>query len=115
MIFEKEIWFLKQKLWYSKNAVNEYSIHSPFLFDMYLKAIKHKRKQELKKSIEDYLASNNYSYSIVPDPHKSKEHLAKWNNRIAEQKAHTYYIDLFSFAIVVESESFKIPQHFVLQ
>lgn len=127
----------KQKLWYIYHAKDEYSIHSPFLFDLFIKAVKH-RKTSLEKSLTSYLQQTMLVYSFscneknISNIHSLRNNndniaifihnirtcpnnLRIWQDLQKNNKQTCFFLDFFSFGVIIQSKNFKISQSFILK
>lgn len=124
----------KQRIKYYFNKKDEYSIHSPFMFDLYIKMIKENRKNPQKlisKLKEEYGKENilripcqytifqeiqnqitQETILIIEDPYKNKSTYQDFLKIIHDPRA-IVSIDFFKIALIFQNHKLS-PQHYCL-
>jgi len=124
----------KQRIKYYFNKKDEYSIHSPFMFDLYIKTIKENRKnpQKLIKKLEeeygkDSIIQISCDYNvfqethkqdtenkilIIENPYKNKDTYQDFKKIIHDPRT-IVSIDFFKIALIFQNHKLS-PQHYCL-
>lgn len=133
-LFEKIFDFFfktKEYIFYSLKAKDEYSVHSPLVFDFYTTAVKNS-KLSLKEKIGKYFSSfaiedcNSFSLInsklqeesdniiiIIENIHSNIRNHKQWK-KICELNDIFISIDFFSLGLIIKSSKLIKRQHYIL-
>ncbi|MDO5760383.1 MAG: hypothetical protein Q4Q06_05105 [Bacteroidota bacterium] len=130
MMQVKDMFFyFKEYLRYSLRAKDEYSVHSPLIFNLYTKVKKRNIKEEITKyfgqslvvqtedyqTIKDKLRENNPIIIIINDIHKRSSLFSLWKRVLEKEEIVFASIDFFSCGIIVRNERLLRRQDYILK
>lgn len=127
----------KQRIWYAFHSKDEYSIHSPFLFDLFTKGLKQKHKP-IEDKICEYLKHkmpivslnikdadsntvNNILHKedeiaiIISQIRKTPEYFSQWRNIVNKQQNNIFTLEFYKVGVIIQSSKFLRSQHLVLK
>ncbi len=121
--------YLKEYIKYCLKATNEYSVHSPLIFDLYSKIKTKNIEQSIKKyfskdiviELSDYgsviqkLRENKIIIIIIKDIHKTAGNYSVWEKINRIEKVAFVSIDFFSVGVIIKTESLLKRQHYILK
>lgn len=121
--------YLKEYIKYCLKATNEYSVHSPLIFDMYSKikaknieeGIKEYFAKDMVIELSDYntiiqkLRENKIIIIIIKDIHKTTGNYSVWEKINRIEKVAFVSIDFFSLGVIIKTESLLKRQHYILK
>jgi hypothetical protein len=137
---KNHIFKILQYISYSIRAKDEYSLHSPFVYDFYANFIKRKKtlkgskKQQILCHIKTYLADydivtlkelkdydniknsikNPFTILLIEGIHNSKKSL-ELKNQIINDDNHHITIDFFSVFLVINNPNIINNQNYILK
>lgn len=136
--YRKNILFhSRQRVWYAIHSKDEYSIHSPFLFDLFTKGLKHKHKP-LEENICEYLKhrmpiallnikeANMDSLDkilhtkdevaiIISQIRKTPEYFSQWRSIVKTLQDNVFTLEFYKVGVIIQSNKFLRSQHLVLK
>lgn len=121
--------YLKEYIKFCLRATNEYSVHSPLIFDMYSKIKAKNIEQGIKKyfakdiviELSDYdiiiqkLIENKSIIIIIKDIHKATGNYYVWEKINRIENVAFVSIDFFSIGVIIRTESLLKRQHYILK
>ncbi len=122
---------LKEYIIYVYKAKDEYSIHSPLVFDFYTKAIKHKKSSVCQRTTDYFTKtciekSNDFDFIdsslkqedkniviIIENIHSNKNNSALWKS-ICEINSNFASLDFFSTGVLIKDTRLIKRNHSIL-
>lgn len=98
------IFYHRERIKHFLKRKNEYSLHSPFMFNLYLKEIKpikHHRKRAFSIAQKIQQGCGKENTILIERPYLSPESKAKMEKQV--EKAKAVAIDLFHVVIIIHN------------
>jgi len=108
---------------YRRKAKGDFRLHSPLVFDIYNRVLKHLpkdgREEELNKRLKSFVADNSLVFNdddcimVVNGIHRSKKDEADWE-RLRKSEDVRLSIDCWGFGLVFMMDRLR-KEHYVLR
>lgn len=130
MEYLKNIFFyFKEYLKYCLKATDEYSIHSPLIFDLYNNIKTKNIEQEIKDYFSKDVVVELYDYDsiiqklkeykviiiIIKDIHKTANKSSIWEKIKRMENVAFVSVDFFRLGVIIKTESVLKRQHYILK